>query len=74
MVDRLILYLRIVGMLCLPQKQAVQLFDAHLPPGRAAMVALVGALGGLHLAQQGVHFVYGEASVGAHRSVAGHGA
>ena len=37
------------------------------------MVALVAAVGGLHLAQQGVHFVQRELAVGAHGAVAGHG-
>ncbi|MPN41365.1 hypothetical protein SDC9_188910 [bioreactor metagenome] len=37
------------------------------------MVALVAAVGGLHLAQQGVHFVQRELAVGAHGTVAGHG-
>ncbi len=44
-----------------------------MPPGGAAVVALVAALGYFHLAQQGVHLVQGEAPVGAHRAVAGHG-
>src|SRR5690606_12113576 len=45
----------------------------ELCPGRAAVVALVGAVGGFHLAQQGVHFGNGERTVGAHGAVAGHG-
>jgi hypothetical protein len=39
------------------QEQGVQLPDTELAPGGAAMVALVRAFGGLHLAQQGVHFL-----------------
>ncbi len=54
-------------------KQGVELAKPQLAPGGAAVVALVGALGGLHLAQQGVHLVHGQAPVGAHRAVAGHG-
>ena len=46
---------------------------ADLAPGRPAVVALVGALGGFHLAQQRVHLVERELAVGAHRAVAGHG-
>lgn len=38
------------------------------------MVALIGAFGGLHLAQQGVHFFQTQAAVGPHRTVAGHAA
>ena len=37
------------------------------------MVALVGAVGGFHLAQQGVHFRQGEAAVGADGAITGHG-
>ena len=37
------------------------------------MIALVGALGFFHLAQQGVHFGQAELAAGAHRAVAGHG-
>src|SRR5438094_930485 len=36
-------------------EQFVEIGEAHLKPGRAAVVALAGALGFLHLAQQGVH-------------------
>ena len=39
------------------QKQAVEFLQAELAPGRAAVVALVGAFGRFHLAQQGVHFI-----------------
>src|SRR3954462_10127520 len=38
------------------QEQPVQLAQGELAPGRPAVVALVGALGLLHLPQQGVHF------------------
>ena len=37
------------------------------------MVALPGALGGFHLAQQGVHFRQRQPPVGADRAMAGHG-
>src|SRR5256885_15932240 len=37
-----------------------------------SVVALVGALGDFHLAQQGVHLVQRQAAVGAHGAVAGH--
>ena len=37
------------------------------------MVALVRALGGLHLAQQAVHLLHSELAVGAHRAVTRHG-
>ena len=37
------------------------------------MVALVGALGGFHVAQQGVHFREAEATIGAYRAMAGAG-
>ena len=37
------------------------------------MVALVGAVGGFHLAQQRIHFGDGQRAVGAHGAVAGHG-
>ena len=37
------------------------------------MVALVGALGRLHLPQQGVHLVDGQLAVGTDCAVAGHG-
>ena len=42
-----------------------------LHPGRPAVVALVGTLGGFHLAQQRVHLVERQAAVGADRAVAG---
>ena len=54
-------------------EQGIKLFNAHLPPGRPAVVALVRAFGGFHLAQKGVHFFNGEFAVGAHCAVAGHG-
>ncbi len=38
------------------------------------MVALAAALGVFHVAQQTVHFRQGQAAVGAHRTVTGHGA
>ena len=45
----------------------------QLHPGRPAVVALAGALGRFHVAQQGVHFGQGQPAIGAHRGVAGHG-
>ena len=38
-------------------EKGIQLGHADLAPSRPAVVALVGALSGFHLAQQGVHFV-----------------
>ena len=38
------------------------------------MVALAGVGGGLHLAQEGVHLLHGQAPAGAHGAVAGQGA
>jgi hypothetical protein len=55
------------------QEQRVEFAHRQLPPGRPAVVALVGALGLLHLPQQGVHLVQRQLAVGAHRAVAGHG-
>src|SRR5471032_760514 len=52
------------------QEQFVERADFHLHPGRAAVVALVGAFGAFHLAQQGVHFLRRQDAVGAHRRVA----
>ena len=46
----------------------------QLDVGRAAVVALAGAGGGLHLAQQRVHLARLEPAAGAHAAVAGHGA
>jgi hypothetical protein len=42
-------------------------------PGRAAVIALVGALGTLHFAQQGVHFREAQIALRAHGRMAGHG-
>ncbi len=44
-----------VARLLSAHEEAVELGQAELRPGGAAVVALVGALGGLHVAQQGVH-------------------
>ena len=55
------------------QEQLVQLIDTQLGPGGPAVVALAGAFGFLHVPQQGIHFRYGEAAIGPHRAVAGHG-
>src|SRR5690242_15814319 len=54
-----------------PQEQLVELLQAEAGPGRTAVVALVGAVGGLHLAQQAVHFRQAEAAVGVYRAAAG---
>jgi hypothetical protein len=56
-----------------PLEQFVQLIEADLHPGRAAMVALPAAFGDFHLAQQGIHFVNRETAIGAYRAVTGHG-
>src|SRR6266513_3322685 len=53
-------------------EEFVEIGEADLKPSRAAMVALAGALGFLHLAQQGVHLQNGQGPMGAHRTVAGH--
>src|SRR5256885_14570058 len=53
-------------------EEFVEIGETHLVPGRTAMVALPGALGLLHLAQQGVHFRNRQGPMGAHRAVAGH--
>src|SRR2546430_4533221 len=53
-------------------EEFVEIGEAHLEPGRAAVVALPGALGLLHLAQQGVHLQDRQRPMGAHRAVAGH--
>src|SRR6185369_1634097 len=53
-------------------EERIEFPHCELPPGRAAVVALVGTLGFLHLAQQGVHLVQRELAIGAHGAVAGH--
>ena len=53
--------------------ERVELAHAELPPGGAAVIALVGALGFFHLAQQRVHLFQRQLPVGAHGAVAGHG-
>src|SRR5437899_2895756 len=53
-------------------EELVEIGEAHLKPSRTAMVALAGAIGLLHLAQQGVHLQDREGPMGAHRAVAGH--
>src|SRR5690625_4722072 len=55
------------------QKKAVQSLHVKLYPGGPAVIALVGAFGALHVAQQGVHFINIEAPVGPDRAVAGDG-
>src|SRR5690242_16513398 len=55
-----------------PEKR-VQLAHADLAPRGPAMVALVGTLGALHVAQQRVHLVERELAMGAHGAMAGHG-
>ena len=52
-------------------EEGIQFLEGELPPGGAAVVALVGALAGFHLAQEGVHFGQGEAFASAHGGVAG---
>src|SRR5258708_16620190 len=51
----------------------VQLAYRDLEPGRPPVVALAGALGRFHVAQQRVHLGHREGTVGPDRSVAGHG-
>src|SRR5438128_12120912 len=52
-------------------EEFVEVGEAHLVPGRAAVVALPGALGFLHLAQQGGHLQTGPRPMAAHRAAAG---
>ena len=56
-----------------PHKQGIQLLDRDLPPGRSAVVALVGAFGCFHLTQEGIHLVQGQFAVRPDGAVAGHG-
>ena len=60
----------LAGRLLAAQEQAVEFGHGQLDPGGTAVVALVGALGLLHLAQQRVHFLDRELAVGAHGAVA----
>src|SRR5215471_14930845 len=55
-------------------EELVEVPEAHLEPGRAAVVALPRPLGLLHLAQQRVHLRDRQSAMRAHRAVAGHGA
>src|SRR5258706_6386219 len=55
-------------------EELVEIGEAHLVPRRPPVVALTGAFGLLHLAQQGIHFRDGQRSVGAYGAVARHGA
>src|SRR5690606_25860246 len=55
-----------------PQEPAINFSQRKARPRRAAMVALPGTLGDLHVAQQGVHFRQRQPPVGAYRTVAGH--
>src|SRR6058998_1000224 len=48
-------------------EEFVEIGEAHLVPSRAAVVALAGALGLLHLAQQCVHLQDRQRPMGAHR-------
>src|SRR5690349_20228149 len=54
-------------------EQLVELGQAQLDPGRAPMIALSGAFGRLHFAQQRIHLGNGQAPAGAYRTVASHG-
>jgi hypothetical protein len=49
----------------------VQFGKGYLEPGRAAVIALSGAFGLLHLAQQRVHLGDVQDAVGTHRAMAG---
>src|SRR3989442_1131757 len=53
------------------QEHLVQIGQRELHPGGAAVVALIGAVGGFHVAQQSVHLGHGERTVGAHCAMAG---
>src|SRR5688572_13424107 len=55
------------------QEHAIELEQADLRPGRAPVIALVGARGLLHLAQQGIHFRQREAAVRVDGGTAGDG-
>src|SRR5216117_3814317 len=55
-------------------EEFVEIGEAHLKPSRAAVVALAGALGFFHFAEQGIHFRDGQCPAGAYGAVAGHGA
>src|SRR5450830_935876 len=61
----------VAAMLLTAREEFVQIGQGQLAPGRAAVVALVCAFGGFHLAQQRVHFRDGEAAIGAHCRMAG---
>ena len=54
------------------QKQRVEFTHGQLSPSGAAVVALVGAFGFFHLAQQGVHLVQRQFAVRPYRAVTGH--
>ncbi len=45
-----------------PSEQFLDILELQLDIGRAAMVALAGMGGGLHLAQQSVHLIGGKAT------------
>ena len=60
------------GGLIAPEEQPVEVGERELVPGRAAVVALAGALGFLHAAQERVHLRHRERTVRAHGAVAGH--
>src|SRR5688572_5785956 len=53
------------------QEQPVQLVQGDARPGRAAVVALVGVIGALHLAQERVHLRHRHGAVGTHGGAAG---
>src|SRR5688500_7388639 len=55
------------------EEQPVEVGQGELIPRRAPVIAASGALGRLHLAQQGVHLGARQRAVRAHRGVAGHG-
>ena len=49
-----------------PHKHRIQFRNRDLEPGRTPVVALVGAFGLFHLAQDGVHLGDAQLLVGAH--------
>ena len=54
------------------QEQPVEVGHRQPVPGRPAVIALAGALGGFHLPQQRIHLGHGQRAIRAHRAVAGH--
>src|SRR5579871_4503343 len=53
------------------QEELIELAQRQTRPGRTPVIALIGALGGLHLAKERVHLGKREASMGVNRRPAG---